>query len=79
MVEHGAEPNHKDADGEYPLHIAARHGYLEIGKALIEGKIPAYNVGVENNDGKTPIMIARKHNHLGFVQMLIAHGAIDAI
>lgn len=70
----------KDMDGckhigGTPLHIAAMHGYCEIGEFLIE-KGHAY-VGYKDEEGKTPMIIAKENNHLGFAQMLINHGAKD--
>lgn len=47
------------ADGEAPLHVSARGGYLQTVTALIEAEADARQ---KQNKGLTPVMIAMKEN-----------------
>ena len=67
-----AEPNVPDANGETPLHLAARHGHTGIVRRLIEaGADPA----VGNPRGETSLHVAAHHKHADCCLELIAGGA----
>lgn len=36
LVQHGAVPNHKNAQGETPIHIAAKHGLSKLVEVLLQ-------------------------------------------
>jgi glycerophosphodiester phosphodiesterase len=77
LVEAGVDVNYVDEGGETALHMAARYGYTECAKALLEGS--------ENNKAEidiaektfawTPLFIASVDDHLLIVELLVAAGA----
>ena len=66
LLEHGADVNAKNDDGNTPLLFADQ---LEIVKILIEH---GADVNVKNNNGDTPLFFA---NQFEIVKILIKHGA----
>jgi len=67
-----AEPNVPDANGETPLHLAARHGHPGIVRLLIEaGADPALG----NARGETSLHVAAHDKHADCCLELIAGGA----
>ncbi|MBA0455341.1 ankyrin repeat domain-containing protein [Stenotrophomonas maltophilia] len=67
-----AEPNVPDANGETPLHLAARHGHPDIVRRLIEaGADPALG----NPRGETPLHVAAQHKRAQCCLELMAAGA----
>ena len=65
-----------DAEGDYPLHVAARDGRVRIARALVEdGADP----GALNGADHTALRVALGHGKTQVAQMLIEHGAaLDA-
>jgi ankyrin repeat protein len=64
------DKNPADKDGITPLHWAARLGYLETVKLLLEyakDKNPA------DKDGQTPLHLAAERGHLEIVKLLLEH------
>lgn len=55
-----------------PLVLAARRGYLEIGKLLLEANA---DVNFHGNGDETPLMAAAQYGHLDFVKFLINNNA----
>lgn len=66
-----------DGEPRSALVAAARKGYLEIGKLLIQANS---DVEFHDRDDESPLMAAAKNGHLSFVQYLIEQGAqVDAV
>jgi ankyrin repeat protein len=63
-----------DAYGESPLHIAARHGYPEIVKILLDANADI-NAKSGHSGDMTPIHLAIINGHTEVVEMLIKAGA----
>jgi len=61
--------------GMTALLYAAREGYLETAKALIEGRQPAADVNAANGDKITPLVMAISNGHLTLAKYLLDHGA----
>lgn len=55
LLDHGADVNLLDTDGNLPLHLAAREGHLNAVKILIERTADASKC---NNFGETPYDLA---------------------
>lgn len=77
LVEAGVNVNYQDERGETALHVAARYGYDECAKALLEGS-PTNKAEVDVPEKLfewTPLFIACVDNHLSIVEILAAAGA----
>ncbi len=57
MLEHNADVDARGEHGGTPLHYAAKHGYPEFAKMLIER---GANVNTENEEGFTPLFVASR-------------------
>ncbi|EDU44462.1 UgpQ Glycerophosphoryl diester phosphodiesterase [Pyrenophora tritici-repentis] len=77
LVEAGVDVNYQDEGGEAALHMAARYGYDECAKVLLEGSsINKADVNVaEKTFAWTPLFIACVDDHLSMVEILAAAGA----
>ncbi|KAL6704796.1 Glycerophosphocholine phosphodiesterase [Coniothyrium glycines] len=77
LVEAGVDVNYQDEGGETALHMAARYGYDECAKALIEGsRLNKTEVDLpEKTFAWTPLFIACVDNHLSMVDILVGAGA----
>ncbi|XP_006635308.1 cyclin-dependent kinase 4 inhibitor C [Lepisosteus oculatus] len=61
LVEHGADVNIQDTEGNLPLHLAAREGNLDVVKFLIERTAQPLH---RNLEGKTACDLAKTHNRM---------------
>ena len=52
LLNHGADPNVRDEDGETSLHAALRFGMLEMARLLVEH---GASVKVKDGKGRTPL------------------------
>ena len=77
LLEAGADVNEQDAEGEIPLHTAARFGYLESAKALITSTSwQSVMLDVpELTFDWTPLIVASVEGHLPLVEILARSGA----
>lgn len=77
LVEAGVDVNHQDDGGETALHMAARYGYDQCAKVLLEGSSTnKAEVDVaEKTFAWTPLFIACVDDHLSMVEILAAAGA----
>lgn len=78
LVEAGVDVDHQDDQGETALHVAARFGYDECAKALLEASNDQkINLELrENTYGWTPLFIACVDGHLSIVELLVDAGSI---
>lgn len=60
-------------DYDSMLHIAARHGHLELTQYLLSSG--SGDVHKKNIDSLTPLHIALKEGHIAIAELLISHGA----
>ncbi|EON61162.1 hypothetical protein W97_00374 [Coniosporium apollinis CBS 100218] len=80
LVEAGVDINYRDEQGETALHVAARYGYEQCAKILLEGSSSQKaDIDVpENTFGWTPLFIAAVDGHLSIVELMIeAHADLD--
>ncbi|KAH7085835.1 Glycerophosphoryl diester phosphodiesterase family-domain-containing protein [Paraphoma chrysanthemicola] len=77
LVEAGVNVNYEDEGGETALHVAARNGYTECARVLLQGsEINKAEVDVpEKTFAWTPLFIACVDDHLPIVELLAAAGA----
>ncbi|KAJ9648085.1 Glycerophosphocholine phosphodiesterase [Coniosporium tulheliwenetii] len=73
LVEAGVDINYQDEQGETALHVAARYGYEQCARTLLEGSSSQKaDIDVpENTFGWTPLFIAAVDGHLPIVELLI--------
>lgn len=62
----------RDENGVSPLHIAAANGYLEVGKFLLDHKVP---VNIRDDDSWEPIHAAACWQQSLMLDLLVQHGA----
>jgi len=72
LLQHNADPNIRDSDGEVPLHIASRRGSSNVTRLLLEHGV---GVNARGEDGATPLHLASKDGWLEVARLLIEHGA----
>ena len=71
LLEYGANPNLKDANGQTPLHLAIADDKIEIVKLLLEYLVD-YNS--KDNSGNIPLTLAIKKNRIEIVELLLQYG-----
>ena len=62
-----------DELGNTPLHYAAKYGYLEIVKAIVEKGINV-KINIENKDKLSPVALAAKNRYTPVVDYLNSCG-----
>ena len=72
LCDNGADPNVTDTDGESPLFVAARNGYVEGFDPLVRA---GGDVNLAAGDGWTMVMMCARDNHPDFLQKLVDNGA----
>ena len=72
LVDHGAEVDARDGDGDTPLAAAARNGAKDAFAALLDA---GADVDSENCDGQTPLFHAANFGRLEAVVRLLDRGA----
>jgi ankyrin repeat protein len=70
LIEHGANVNVKDSDGETPLHFFANN--TEISRFLVENNA---DINIQNGLGETPLCRAAGANNIEIMRLLLEHGA----
>jgi ankyrin repeat protein len=58
LMEHGADINSVDKDGNTPLFVAASHGDLEVVRILAKH---GADISAVNKDGNTPLFVAASY------------------
>jgi quinoprotein dehydrogenase-associated probable ABC transporter substrate-binding protein len=76
LLDHGAEVNSHDGEGNTPLINATRFGFVPVAAWLVEHKA---EIDLPDRNSWTPLMFAAWNDQPDLVQMLAAHGAkLDA-
>jgi len=66
--------NGKDEGGRTPLHWGARRDHEDVAILLLS---KGADVNVRDEDGETPVLIARQRRDKEFVELLKQHGATE--
>ncbi|TPP56788.1 Transient receptor potential cation channel subfamily A member 1 [Fasciola gigantica] len=61
-----------DEDGNLPVHLAAKHGFPQVLKKLLEHSSVLND---KNGSGWTPLMFSAAHNQIDCVKLLLSEGA----
>ena len=72
LLSNGADPNIANRDGDTPLIMAARIGYLEAAQWLVGKKA---RIDEANRMGETPLIVAVQGRHTPLVKYLLSRGA----
>jgi ankyrin repeat protein len=70
----GTDVNRPGADGDYPLHVAARTGRVIIARELLEQEA---DVNARNAAGQTPLQVALAEGKTQLAGVLVEAGAAD--
>ncbi|XP_026785883.3 transient receptor potential cation channel, subfamily N, member 1 [Pangasianodon hypophthalmus] len=68
LLKSGAEVNTEDKNGETAMHVAARHGSLQIMKALVE---EGADLTWISKTKETPLHVAARHCHAHMVEAIL--------
>lgn len=74
LLDHGANVNAADSNGDTPLHIAVRSNDREMARFLLT-RTPGANVDLANRNGDTPLHLAAWAGDVDMVKLLLAHRA----
>ena len=77
LLNAGASPNLAADDGEFPLHLAARRGELEMVRLLVEAD--AILDAEHSVTGQSALAAARANNRADVAQFLLDNGAEDRL
>jgi len=72
LLDSGADPNQRDANGERPLVVAVAAGQLNAARVLIAA---GANPNLPSASGRTPLIEAALGGRIGIVRLLLAAGA----
>jgi ankyrin repeat protein len=72
LLDHGADPNQPNSEGDAPLHLAAGEGYADIVNLLLDR---GAGVNIPDEDGATPLFFAMLKGDLATVRTLLDRGA----
>jgi transient receptor potential cation channel subfamily A protein 1 len=61
--------NAPDSRSKYPLHIAAKKGFVELAKVLLKDAI----IDAKNDEEKTPLHLAAMYGRVRLIRLLAAH------
>ena len=73
LLEHDANPNIRDNNGDTPLASASWQGYTHIVKLLLNNNNASINI--QNDYGYTPLLLASYRGYTEIVRMLLESGA----
>lgn len=78
LLEKGADPTIKDADGCTALALAARFGHADSALAILDGDadIRKRFIDIPDNCGRTPLFLATLHGHEHIVRLLLTKGSL---
>ncbi|NXH98958.1 ANKR7 protein, partial [Pachycephala philippinensis] len=73
LLEHGADPNLADADGNTALHLAVLScSNTTVAELLLEHNA---NIDAQNKEGYTPLILAVSEHHEEIMEFLLKKGA----
>ena len=72
LLEYGANPNIRSADGSTPLHHASSCGSLEATSLLLHY---GANIDEKDGEGKTSLQVASSYGHDSIMKLLLEQGA----
>lgn len=73
LLDHGADPNIRNEDGETALHLAIFHMSEETVSLLLASS--KTNVNIADDEGVTPLMLAAEYSDLALIEKLLERRA----
>ena len=74
-IYHGSDINSPDAQGEYPLHVAARNGQIAIARALVDHRA---RLDIRDSEGPHPAAPGLGWGRTALAEVLFVAGAADS-
>ena len=74
LIKHGADVSIRTEEGSTSLHIAASAGCPELVNLLLSHR--KHDLNERNEDGFTPLDMAKYYNHERVVSVLVSNGAV---
>ncbi|CAK9212606.1 unnamed protein product [Sphagnum troendelagicum] len=70
--------NEENGDHETPLHLASRHGHVEVVKMLLDVcGATELKLNGKNRVKNTPLHLAAEEGHVGVANLLLQHASLD--
>lgn len=72
LLDHGANPNFQDDDGNFPLKIPIIEGFVDIVDLFLKYNV---NIDIQDDQGYTPLHIACVNGKVDIVKILLSQNA----
>ena len=76
FIQFGCNPNQVDSYGQTSLFYAAREGFIDVVKTLVQAGADTEHI---DHDGQTPLFYAVKNGKIDIIDYLIKNGSVNLL